>query len=245
MSSIAKKMLVLVTGGHRGIGLSISKLLLERGHEVVSLSLEEGDFHHPMFHSYSLDLMNREQTAKTLTELNVQYAFDAFVHNAGVIRPSLVEDVKLSDFDDLVELHLISAIQILKTILPNMKKNKFGRVVLISSRAIVGLPTRTSYSGTKSAMIGMAKTWALELAKDGIVVNVVAPGPIKTDMFYDVVEKNSKQEIDYAKSIPVQRLGDSEDVARAVDFFISPENSFVTGQTLYVCGGTSIGILNS
>jgi NAD(P)-dependent dehydrogenase (short-subunit alcohol dehydrogenase family) len=116
-------------------------------------------------------------------------------------------------------------------------------VVLLSSRAALGLQTRTSYSATKAGMLGMARTWALELAPEGITVNVVAPGPIRTDMFYDVVEAGSERERSLAASVPVRRLGESADVARAVRFFADPASSFVTGQVLYVCGGTSVGSL--
>jgi 3-oxoacyl-[acyl-carrier protein] reductase len=93
-------------------------------------------------------------------------------------------------------------------------------------------------------MLGMARTWALELAPEGITVNVVAPGPIRgTRMFHEVVPANSDREAQLIKNIPVQRLGEPADVARAVEFFVRPENNFVTGQTLYVCGGSSIGSL--
>src|SRR5690606_20812603 len=108
------------------------------------------------------------------------------------------------------------------------RAQRFGRIVLMSSRAAVGLATRTSYSATKAGMMGMARTWALELAPEGITVNVVAPGPIRTDMFYDVVEAGSETERRLAQSIPVRRLGESDDVARAVAFFADPANSFVT-----------------
>ena len=116
-------------------------------------------------------------------------------------------------------------------------------MVLLSSRAALGLATRTNYSATKAGMMGMARTWALELAPEGITVNVVAPGPIRTDMFYDVVDEGSEKEKVIAAGIPVKRLGESVDVARAVRFFAEPDNSFVTGQVLYVCGGTSVGSL--
>jgi len=86
----------------------------------------------------------------------------------------------------------------------------------------------------------MARTWSLELAPHGITVNVVAPGPIKTDMFHDVIPAGSEREQQLARSIPVQRVGLPDDVARAVMFFSDPANSFVTGQTLYVCGGASV-----
>jgi NAD(P)-dependent dehydrogenase (short-subunit alcohol dehydrogenase family) len=166
------------------------------------------------------------------------------VHNAGVIRAALLPDVKLDDLDALVELHLGCAVQLVQAALPAMKRARFGRVILLSSRAAGGMATRTSYSATKAGMLGMARTWALELAGDGITVNVVAPGPIRTDMFFDVVPEGSDKESQLAASIPVKRLGESADVARAVAFFAEPANSFVTGQVLYVCGGTSVGSLN-
>ena len=178
-----------------------------------------------------------------MRELVERFAPTTIVHNAGVIRAALLPDVKLDDLDALVDLHLGCAIQLVQGALPAMRAQRFGRVVLLSSRAALGLATRTSYSATKAGMLGMARTWALELAADGITVNVVAPGPIRTDMFYDVVEAGSEKERALAASVPVKRLGESADVARAVRFFADADSSFVTGQVLYVCGGTSVGSL--
>jgi 3-oxoacyl-[acyl-carrier protein] reductase len=114
--------------------------------------------------------------------------------------------------------------------------------VLISSRAVLGLANRTVYSATKAAMLGMARTWALELGADGITANVIAPGPIEaTEVFHDIIPKDSPKIPTIIGSIPVKRLGRPEDVARAVMFFVAPEAGFVTGQTLFVCGGTSVG----
>jgi NAD(P)-dependent dehydrogenase (short-subunit alcohol dehydrogenase family) len=90
-------------------------------------------------------------------------------------------------------------------------------------------------------MLGLARTWALELAPHGITVNVVAPGPVHTEMFYDVIPAGSEREQKLAASIPVGRIGESADVARAVSFFIHPDAGFITGQSLYVCGGASLG----
>ena len=116
--------------------------------------------------------------------------------------------------------------------------------MLLSSRGALGLQTRTVYSATKAGMIGMARTWALETAADGITVNVVAPGPIAdTEMFRSVIPAESEREKALAAQIPVKRLGRSDDVARAVLFFCDADNSFITGQTLYVCGGASVGTL--
>jgi 3-oxoacyl-[acyl-carrier protein] reductase len=232
-----------VTGGSAGIGKAICQDLLERGYEVVSLARRPSDIDHPQMHSIEVDLMDRAATAEAARELVRRFQVTTVIHNAGVIRSALLADVKLDDLDALVDLHLGCAIQLVQAALPEMRAQRFGRVVLLSSRAAVGLATRTSYSATKAGMLGMARTWALELAPEGITVNVVAPGPIRTDMFYDVVEQGSDRERALAASVPVKRLGEAADVARAVSFFADPVNGFVTGQVLYVCGGTSVGSL--
>ena len=165
-------------------------------------------------------------------------------HHAETIRAALLAQVQLDDLDALVELHLGSAIALVQTALPAMRAARFGRIVAIASRAALGLPTRTAYSATKAGLIGMMRTWALELGPEGITANVVAPGPIRTAMFHDVIPAGSEREKELAASMPVRRLGEADDVARAVSFFADPGNGFVTGQVLYVCGGTSVGGLS-
>jgi NAD(P)-dependent dehydrogenase (short-subunit alcohol dehydrogenase family) len=126
-----------------------------------------------------------------------------------------------------------------------MQSQRYGRIVFVSTRAILGLAKRTAYSATKAGMIGMARTWALELAPHGITVNVVAPGPIAaTELFHSIIPADSPQIAEIAAKVPVRRLGRPDDVARAVMFFIAPEAGFVTGQTLFVCGGTSVGSIS-
>ena len=232
-----------VTGGSAGIGKAICLDLLDKGYEVVSLSRRRTEIDHPRLHSVEVDLTDRTATAEAAAEMARRFEVTTVVHNAGVIRPALLADVKLADLDALVELHLACAITLVQAALPAMRAQRFGRVVLLSSRAVVGLATRTAYSATKAGMLGMARTWALELAGDGITVNVVAPGPIRTDMFFDVVPDGCDKERALAAAVPVKRLGVAADVARAVGFFADPVNGFVTGQVLYVCGGTSVGSL--
>ncbi len=240
----ASRQVALVTGGSAGIGRAIVEQLLEQGHKVLSLDLQPGTLTHARLHAFEIDLTDRAATAKLIAELAQRFAITTLVHNAGVIRPALLADVRLDDLDALVNLHLGCAIQLLQGALPAMRAARFGRIVLLSSRAALGVVTRTSYSATKAAMLGMARTWALELAADGITVNVVAPGPIRTDMFHAVVPAGSERERALAAAIPVKRLGEGADVARAVLFFADPANSFVTGQVLYVCGGSSIGSIS-
>ena len=243
MSTAAAGRVAVVTGGSAGIGLAICEQLLADGVEVVSLARRRCPVAHARLHSVEVDLLDRAATAAAAREVAARFAPTTIVHNAGVIRPALVADVELADVDALVELHLGAAIQLVQAALPAMRAARFGRIVLLSSRAAVGLATRTAYSATKAGMLGMARTWALELAGDGITVNVVAPGPVRTDMFHDVVAAGSEKERALAAAVPVKRLGEAADVARAVRFFVDAENGFVTGQVLYVCGGTSVGSL--
>jgi NAD(P)-dependent dehydrogenase (short-subunit alcohol dehydrogenase family) len=243
MSATEDRGVAVVTGASAGIGRVICEHLLHDDYEVVALARRATAIEHPKLHCLSVDLSDRAATAQAAREIAARYAVTTVIHNAGVIRPALLAEVQLDDLDALVDLHLGCAIQLVQAALPAMRAQRFGRVVLLSSRAALGLAARTSYSATKAGMLGMARTWALELAPDGITVNVVAPGPIRTDMFHAIVPEGSDRERQLAASIPVRRLGESEDVARAVDFFIDPGNGFVTGQVLYLCGGTSVGAL--
>ncbi|MEM7469179.1 MAG: SDR family oxidoreductase [Pseudomonadota bacterium] len=232
--------IVVITGGSSGIGLALVKQLLEQNYRVINLARRAVPIDDERIKNFELDLTDRQRLAEVCSELQHDRAY-AFVHNAGVIRPDLVEDVALSDLDMLNQLHLGAAIQIGQALIPTMKSARRGRIVLTSSRASVGMKTRTSYAATKAGQIALAKTWALELGEFGITVNTVAPGPIKaTEMFHEVVPEDSPQLDSMAAKIPVGRLGEPDDVAHAVLFFLDSRSSFVTGQNLFVCGGTSI-----
>jgi len=233
----------VVTGGSAGIGLAVIQRLLEAKHEVVSLDIQPSPVKHEKLHSRRVDLSDVDATRRAAEEIAKEHAVTTVIHNAGVIRPALLPDVKLEDLDALVKLHVSAAILLTQAALPAMRAAGWGRVVLVSSRAVLGLATRTSYSASKAAMLGMARTWALELAPQGITVNVVAPGPIETANFHGIVPEGSAQVARIAQAIPVKRLGQPDDVARAVLFFAHRDAGFVTGQVLYVCGGTSVGTL--
>jgi len=242
---MSERQVAIVTGGSAGIGATICWRMLDAGYEVVSLARRRPDWSHQALHAIEVDLTDARATAEAAADVVRQFAVSTVVHNAGVIRPNLLSEVKQQDLHDLAQLHLGAALLIVQAALPGMRERKFGRIVLMSSRAALGLQTRTAYSATKAGMIGMARTWALELAPFGITVNVVAPGPIQdTEMFREVIPEGSEREAAVAKSIPVGRLGRSDDVARAVMFFVDAENSFITGQVLYVCGGASIASIS-
>jgi 3-oxoacyl-[acyl-carrier protein] reductase len=233
----------LVTGGNTGIGAAIARALIDAGHRVLSLSRRAPDWRHERLDHWEVDLTDAAATARAAREAAENHAISVLVHNAGAIRPSLLGAVEVEDLAALTQLHLGAAIEIAQALLPRMKAERFGRIVLIGSRAALGLAARTAYAASKAALLGLARTWALELGPEGITVNVVAPGPIETDMLYAVLPPGDPRIAGLARGIPVRRLGRTDDVARAVLFFADPANGFITGQTLFVCGGTSVGSL--
>ncbi|RMF36593.1 MAG: SDR family oxidoreductase [Alphaproteobacteria bacterium] len=233
----------LITGASKGIGADLAAALLDRGYRVISLARHAPEITHERLESVEADLLDPAAVAEAAAEIAARRQVTHLVHNAGLIWPNLIENAKPEDIAGLAQLHLGAALTLMQAVLPAMKARGFGRVAFNASRAALGVPTRTAYSATKAGMIGMARTWALELAPHGITVNVVAPGPILTDNFWSIVEKDSPQQEALASRIPVGRLGTVRDVTNAFLFFLDPENGFVTGQTLYVCGGASVGTL--
>ena len=233
----------IVTGGSAGIGKSICEHLLDAGYTVLNLSRRAADVGHERLIDCPVDLADVEATQSTIAELTSKYAVTTLVHNAGVIRPDLIENVDLDDLQYLSNLHLAATITMTQGVLDAMKQANFGRIVIIGSRAMLGLETRTAYAATKAAQVGLVRTWAMELGQHGITVNAIAPGPIVTDMFTEVVPEDSDKAEQIAAGLPVKRLGHPADVARAVMFLADPDNSFITGQCLFVCGGASLGSL--
>lgn len=242
---MSESRIAIVTGGSTGIGAAICGNLLESGYEVISLSRRASGIRSPKLRSVLVDLTDTAATREAATEIAAQHAVTTIVHNAGATRAKRLEDVLPEDLDALLHLHLSAAVTLVQCNLPAMKAAHYGRIVLISTRAVLGLARRTAYSATKAGMSSLARTWSLELAPEGITVNVVAPGPIEeTEMFELVMGPDQAPREKLAQGIPVRRLGRPQDVARAVSFFVDPAASFVTGQTLFVCGGTSVGSLS-
>ena len=207
---------------------------------MVTLGLDLPNWKHDNLISYQADLTDTEQTNEAAQLISSSHKINNIVHNAGMILPNLLPKVKTDDILTLSHLHLAAPIALTQAILPNMINDKNGRIVFISSRASMGMPTRSAYAATKAGIHGLAKTWALELAENNITVNVIAPGPVLTQNFWDLVPKDSELQQEISDNIPVGRIGTTGDIANAVEFFLDEKASFVTGQVLYVCGGTSL-----
>ena len=240
MNEESDRYTAVVTGGSAGIGERLCRDMLDAGWNVICVARRPSPIDHPDVSSVCADLLDPKETAGAAAEIAGRDVTHV-VHNAGLIRPNLLPDVAPEDLEKLTHIHMTAPLLLTQAVLPKMRESGFGRIVFVTSRASMGMPTRSAYSSTKAGVHGLARTWALELAPEGITVNVVAPGPILTDNFWGIIPKGSERQQRLADSMPVGRIGEPEDVTRAVMFFADPEAGFVTGQVLFVCGGTSLG----
>ncbi len=231
----------VVTGGGRNIGQAIALRLQQDGYRVIVLDIVVPEVDSLRAGARLVDLGDRTATEAVVADIAASLPVRCLVNNVGIVAPANFDEVNVDDFDRLMHLNVRTALICAKALVPTMRSVGGGRIIFNTSRVVLGKEARTLYSATKGALQSMARTWALELGKDGITVNCVAPGPIATTAFW----KNNPPDADYTKSliagIPVQRIGTPEDVANAVSFFADDKSGFVTGQTLFVCGGVTVG----
>ena len=230
---------VIITGANKGIGLASSRLLSKK-YNIIGIARKKINNFPGTF--IACDLSNEAEINELCEFIKKKYKkIYGIVNNAGASYGQSVKNFDLKTFDKSINLNLRAAIHLSKEFVDQMIKNKEGRIINIASRAALGRENRTSYSAAKSGLYGFTRTWALELAKHNITVNTISPGPILTEL----QKKNNNQSKNYRKKFlsqnPMGRFGKPEEVANAVDFFISEKSSFITGQCLYVCGGMSVG----
>lgn len=212
----------LVTGASRGIGAAIAAELLSNGCQVLTPDRSE------------LDLANDASINAYLASLNQHV--DILVNDAGINPTASLEDIKMDDMKDTLQINLLAAFHLIQALAPGMRKNRYGRIVNISSIwSIVSKAGRTSYAMSKTALNGMTRTLAVELAPDNVLINAVAPGYVMTQLTH---QNNPPAEIErISQSIPIQRLAEPSEIARVVAFLCSEKNTYLTGQTIVVDGG--------
>jgi 3-oxoacyl-[acyl-carrier protein] reductase len=163
---------------------------------------------------------------------------DILVNNVGMARDGYLAKMSEENWDTVIQVNLKSQFLTCRAVAPHMMEQEYGRIVNISSRAWLGGPGQANYAASKGAVISLTRTLALEMARFGITANAIAPALVDTPLFRGLKEEVQERLV---KTIPARRIGTPEDIGNAVLFLASDEASYVTGQTLYVCGGRSLG----
>ena len=239
----------LVTGASRGIGRAIAVELGKRGASVIGTATSETGANDISSYLQQagikgkgmvLDVKSEESINECLNNIVEENgAIEILVNNAGITRDSLLMRMKLDQWEEVYTTNLRSVFLLSKACLRGMMKSKFGRIINISSVVgSTGNPGQTNYVSTKAGMVGFSKSLAREIANRGITVNCVSPGFIQTDMT-DNLTDDQKEHI--LASIPMGKMGDVEDIAKAVGFLASEDAAYITGQTLHVNGGMHMG----
>jgi NAD(P)-dependent dehydrogenase (short-subunit alcohol dehydrogenase family) len=234
-----KARVFIITGASKGIGFATAVRLSRLGHFPIGLARTIPDHFPGEFHA--VDLADGTATEKVLAEIFAKYEVDGIVNNVGVVRPAPLGEIKIEDMQAVFDLNLRPAVQCVQAALPGMKKRGWGRIVNISSLVIAGVPFRTSYAAAKSALASFTKSWALELATTGITVNAVSPGPTDTELFNTNNPVGSESRQRYENGVPMKRVAAPDEIAAPICFLLSEDAGFITGQNLFVDGGSSVG----
>lgn len=235
---------VLVTGASRNIGRAIATRLKADGYQVLMLDILDPE--DPSLGEFrKVDLTSPVDTAQAMAWALDRRSVTRVVNCAGAVATHDLEDVDRDTFDRLMALNVRSYIEVAQALTPGMKEAGFGRIVNIASRSSLGAARQTAYAASKAAVMGLTKSWAEELAPNGITVNAVGPGPVETDMLREVYGEGSPAWEAYRQRIPMQRFGTPDDIANGVSFFLDARSGFVTGQVLFICGGVTIGRANA
>jgi 3-oxoacyl-[acyl-carrier protein] reductase len=241
----------IVTGAARGIGAATAKRLAAEGHAVAVLDLDEGSCAGTVEAikaqggralAVGVDVAKADQVEAAVQRVADELGVPTIlVNNAGVIRDNLIFKMTEDDWDTVMSVHLKGSFLMTRAVQAHMTAEKYGRIVNLSSSSAQGNRGQANYSAAKAGLQGFTKTLAIELGRFNVTANAVAPGFIQTDMTRATAERIGVPFEDFiahsASQIPVQRVGQPEDIAATIAFLTSEEAGFVSGQVIYVAGG--------
>ena len=238
----AHNRVALVTGGSRGIGLAIAAKLAAAGHRVAVTynSTPPARAEELGLLAVQADVTNVDQLDAAFTAVEEQLGpVEILVANAGITRDNLVLRMSDDEFTSVIETNLTGSYRASKRTIKKMMRGRWGRIIFISS--VVGLggqAGQANYAASKAGLLGLGRSLAKEFASRNVTVNIVAPGPIETDMLAALNEEQHAQILDL---VPLGRIGQPDEIAAAVNFLASEEAGFITGAVLPVDGGLSMG----
>ncbi len=237
----------IVTGGAKGIGLGIATELARSGRIAVLFDLDRDglDSATTMLANEGVealglvvDVTDGVSVTRAVDSVIERFGrIDVLVNKAGIVRDKRITKMSEEDWDTVINVNLKSQFLCCKAVLTHMSAARYGRIINISSRAWLGGIGQANYSAAKGGVISLTRSLALEWAHANITVNAIAPGIVDTPLFRQFDDSLQER---LKKSVPVQRIGTPADIAHAVKFFAQGEASYITGQTLYVCGGRSL-----
>jgi len=232
---------VLVTGGNRGIGLATAKQFAAQGHRVAITYRSEAPADSEGLFAVRCDVTDAQQVDDAFNQIDKELGpVEIVVSNAGITRDGLVLRMKDEDFTDVLDANLTAGFRVARRAVKGMMKGRWGRIVFVSSIVgAAGQAGQANYAASKAGLVGLARSLAKEFASRNITVNIVAPGPIATDML-DALPEERRQAM--AQAVPLGRLGSPDEVAGVICFLASDAAAFVTGAVIPVDGGMAMGI---
>lgn len=238
----------LVTGVAGGLGGAIAETLARRGARLLVSDIDDEGAERTAaslraqghdVQSRALDVTIGDDVQRVVADTQAEWGgIDILVNLAGVVRNGLFVKLDDDDFHLTMQTHVEGVLNAMRAVVPGMREQGYGRIVNMSSIAVRGSIAGSSYGAAKAAIEGMTRAAAMELAPDGVTINCVAPGLIDAGMFRSVPKEYQDAAL---QRVPMQRAGTAAEVAACVAFLASPDASYVTGQTLFACGGATLG----